>query len=510
MILGTVTNSSASAALAAKLAALDKNTQRTKMTTPALSTTLLHIPHNPTAKSTTTIKLSENSSATSKARLLLNNNDNNNTNNLDQTDTEEEEGDELSLSGDTNYDPIDSTTKSTSNNSPREVDALPPDLSLDHGDDTEVEVEEEDDEEETDFIKVSQHVPTSTEIRQINITTNSSSSIGQAEKTKAKSDLVLPQPEHSIGFNYRITIECKSLWNPEAICPVWDPETIKEHTMLYEEFKDMPGVFDEDDEDSYDIAMAPEYSDTIFEYMRELEFKYRPDPGYMKYQFELDWNVRGVLMDWLVRIHDHCNFLPETLFLTANYIDRFLSVKAVGQPKLQLVGIVALFVAAKYEEISCPTVPEIAYLVDGEYSTDDIIRAERYMIHLLEFNLGWPGPMSFLRRSSKADDYDSDTRTLAKYLLETTIMDLRFVGSPPSWLAAAAHNLSRKILDRGPWSKAHAYFSGYTEAQLQPAVEIMMDCCRDPLFHHRSIYNKYSHARFQWASLHVAHWISQN
>jgi hypothetical protein len=70
---------------------------------------------------------------------------------------------------------------------------------------------------------------------------------------------------------------------------------------------------------------------------------------------------------------------------------------------------------------------------------------------MLSFELGWPGPMSFLRRISKADDYDLETRTLAKYFLEVTIMDERFVGSPPSYLAAGAHCFARLMLKKGDW-----------------------------------------------------------
>lgn len=90
-------------------------------------------------------------------------------------------------------------------------------------------------------------------------------------------------------------------------------------------------------------------------------------------------------------------------------------------------------------------------MVDGGYSVEEILKAERFMLSMLGFELGWPGPMSFLRRVSKADDYDLDTRTLAKYFLELTIMDERFVASPPSFLAAGAHCLSRLILNKGDW-----------------------------------------------------------
>jgi hypothetical protein len=90
-------------------------------------------------------------------------------------------------------------------------------------------------------------------------------------------------------------------------------------------------------------------------------------------------------------------------------------------------------------------------MVDGAYTADEVLKAERFMLSMLQFELGWPGPMSFLRRISKADDYDLETRTLAKYFLEITVMDERFVSCAPSFLAAAAHCLARFMLKKGDW-----------------------------------------------------------
>ena len=176
-----------------------------------------------------------------------------------------------------------------------------------------------------------------------------------------------------------------------------------------------------------------------------------PNAHYMDNQHEIQWSMRAVLMDWLVQVHHRFNLLPETLFLCVNYIDRFLSCKVVSLGKLQLVGATAIFIAAKYEEINCPSIQEIVYMVDNGYSVDEILKAERFMLTMLQFELGWPGPMSFLRRISKADDYDLETRTLAKYFLEVTIMDERFIGSPPSFAAAASHCLARLMLRKGNW-----------------------------------------------------------
>lgn len=176
-----------------------------------------------------------------------------------------------------------------------------------------------------------------------------------------------------------------------------------------------------------------------------------PNPYYMDIQTDIQWSMRSVLMEWLVQVHQRFSLLPETLFLAVNYVDRFLSVKIVSLGKLQLVGATALFVAAKYEEINCPSVKEIAFMVNDGFTIEEILKAERFMLSMLQFELGWPGPMSFLRRISKADDYDLETRTLAKYFLEVTIIDERFVGSPPSFLAAGSHCLARLMLRKGDW-----------------------------------------------------------
>ncbi|KAJ5746341.1 hypothetical protein N7520_011523 [Penicillium odoratum] len=256
-------------------------------------------------------------------------------------------------------------------------------------------------------------------------------------------------------------------------------------------------------EDFYDTSMVAEYNSEIFLHLRQKEVSMLPIADYMANQAEIQWSMRAVLMDWLVQVHFRFALLPETLYLCVNYIDRFLSNKIVSLGKLQLVGATALFIAAKYEEITAPSVQEIVYMVDGGYTVDEILKAERFMLNILEFELGWPGPMSFLRRISKADDYDLETRTVAKYFIELTIMDERFVCTPPSFAAAGAHCLARLMLRKGCWTSAHAYYAGYTYVQLLPVITNMLDCCENQQSHHQAIYEKYLDRRFKRASLFV-------
>ncbi|KAJ1958237.1 B-type cyclin [Linderina pennispora] len=263
----------------------------------------------------------------------------------------------------------------------------------------------------------------------------------------------------------------------------------------------------EADVDPHDTSLIPEYGDDIFGYMRELEVKLMPDPNYMDRQHALSWSMRSILIDWLVQVHERFNLLPESLCLSINLIDRFLSTKEVTVNRLQLVGAVSLLLAAKYEETRVPSISDIIFMVENTYSADEIKKAERYLLRTLNFDLGWPGPLSYLRRISKANDYDAATRTLAKYLVEVTLIDERFIGVPSSKVAAVAHYLSMRFLGQTDWSRAHVFYAGYFESELLPLAQILVDLLMHPR-RHRSIYEKYSERRYMHASSFVYQWFT--
>ncbi|PPJ57215.1 hypothetical protein CBER1_02839 [Cercospora berteroae] len=344
---------------------------------------------------------------------------------------------------------------------------------------------------------------------QLYLQTQESQSIpGGASAVYASSTPVLDQyDEYDDDDQDYMTARSFGISDPtQDLTTIFNPQHTKKALVEIVEAKDHVEATrtQEDIEDEqWDTSMVAEYGDEIFEYMREMETRMSPNPFYMELQAEIQWSMRAVLVDWVVQVHQRFNLLPETLFLTINYIDRFLSCKVVSLGKLQLVGATAIFVAAKYEEVNCPTINEIIYMVDNGYTADELLKAERFMLSMLQFELGWPGPMSFLRRISKADDYDLETRTLAKYFLEVTIMDERFVGCKPSFLAAGAHCMARLMLRKGDWSKSHVYYSNYTFRQLHRLLWAMLECCQDAQKHHSAVFDKYTDKRYKRASTFV-------
>lgn len=211
------------------------------------------------------------------------------------------------------------------------------------------------------------------------------------------------------------------------------------------------GVKDLDSEDLEDPLMVAEYATEIFEYLRDLECKSIPNPNYMDHQDDLEWKTRGILVDWLVEVHTRFQLLPETLFLAINTVDRFLSEKVVQLDRLQLVGVTAMFVASKYEEVMSPYIGNFRKIADDGFTEREILEAEQFLLATLNYDLSYPNPMNFLRRISKADNYDIQCRTIGKYLTEISLLDHRFLAYRPSHVAAGAMYLARLILDRGEW-----------------------------------------------------------
>lgn len=267
---------------------------------------------------------------------------------------------------------------------------------------------------------------------------------------------------------------------------------------------------DLDAEDVDDPLMVAEYSEDIFEYLYKLQEKYMPYANYMDDQKEIGWQQRGLLMDWIIEIHTKLHLLPETLYLACNLVDRFMTLRVVNLDKIQLVGVTALLLAAKYEEVFPPALHYFAYLTGGNFDESDILGAEKFMLQVLDFELSYPNPLNFLRRISKADNYDVQSRSFGKYLLEISVVDHELLEHSPSLHAAAAMYVSRHILGRSEWTANLVHYSGeYEEAAVRPVAHKLVKYLSGPV-EHEALFKKYASKRFYKASMVARQWAKVN
>jgi hypothetical protein len=238
-------------------------------------------------------------------------------------------------------------------------------------------------------------------------------------------------------------------------------------------FKAFPNI---DREDRWDIQAMAEYVNDVYQYLFDIEKNYMPNIENAEQLASTNWKYRGVLVNWIIQAHYRLKMVPETLFMAINYLDRFLALREVSRDKIQLLGATALLVASKYEEVYPPPVNDFVYISDAFYTGDQFLHMERTLLKVLDFRLGIPTPLHFLRRISKAEDVNMDirTRTLGKYFMEVTLLYKRFIQYPPSMVGAASMWLARFMLKRGPWLPALEYHSHYTEQELRPLISDLL------------------------------------
>lgn len=188
----------------------------------------------------------------------------------------------------------------------------------------------------------------------------------------------------------------------------------------------------------------------------------------MPSQPDITEKMRTILVDWLVEIHKQFDLAPETLYLTINIIDRFLSVKAIPRRELQLLGIGALLIASKYEEIWAPEVNDLVRISDRAYSHDQVLAMEKTILGKLEWYLTVPTHYVFLVRFIKAAAIaDRRLEHMVYFLAELGLMNYSTVSYSLSVVAASAVYAARCTLGISPvWNGTLKLHTGYSESQI--------------------------------------------
>ncbi|KAG5381096.1 hypothetical protein IGI04_028938, partial [Brassica rapa subsp. trilocularis] len=262
-------------------------------------------------------------------------------------------------------------------------------------------------------------------------------------------------------------------------------------------------VMDIDSCDKKNPLAVVDYIDDIYDFYKKNECRSCVPPNYMENQPDINERMRGILVDWLIEVHYKFELMEETLYLTINLIDRFLAVHHhVARKKLQLVGVTAMLLACKYEEVSVPVVDDLILISDKAYTRREVLDMEKLMANTLQFNFCLPTPYVFMRRFLKAAQSDQKVELLSFFIVELCLVEYEMLQYAPSQLAASAIYTAHSTL-KGfeEWSRTCEFYTGYTEEKL-------MECSRKMAgLHHEAgtgkltgVYRKYNTSKFGYAS----------
>ncbi|XP_077230178.1 G2/mitotic-specific cyclin-2-like isoform X1 [Tasmannia lanceolata] len=262
-------------------------------------------------------------------------------------------------------------------------------------------------------------------------------------------------------------------------------------------------VPDIDSCDSKNPLAVVDYVEEIYTFYKQIENSSCVSPTYMSHQNDINEKMRAILIDWVIEVHYKFELMDEALFLTVNLIDRFLERQEVLRKKVQLVGVTALLLACKYEEVSAPAVDNLILISDsGAYTRDEVLAMEKLMINTLQFNMSVPTPYVFMRRFLKAAESDKKLELMSFFMIELCLVEYKMLSFRPSLLAAAAiYTAQCTMKGFKHWSRTSEWYSSYTEDQLRECSRLMVE------FHQKAaigkltgVHRKYSTFKFGCAA----------
>ncbi|CAH2044414.1 unnamed protein product [Thlaspi arvense] len=240
------------------------------------------------------------------------------------------------------------------------------------------------------------------------------------------------------------------------------------------------------DSNVQDPQLCSLYAASIYDSNHVAELEQRPSSSYMvQVQRDIDPNMRGILIDWLVEVSEEYRLASDTLYLTVNLIDRFLSHNYIEKHRLQLLGVTCMLISShrrKYEEICPPRLEEFCFITDNTYSRLEVLSMEIQVLSFLHFRLSVPTTKTFLRRFIQAAQVSDkvphiEMECLANYIAELTLVEYTFLRFLPSLVAASAVFLARWTLDQSnhPWNPTLQHYTRYETAALKNTVVAMED-----------------------------------
>ena len=175
------------------------------------------------------------------------------------------------------------------------------------------------------------------------------------------------------------------------------------------------------------ISFSGEYINDIYSNLLLDEKNLKPLYGYIQNQHDINEQMRAILIDWLIEVHYKFHLKDETLYQTVFIIDSYLSAFPILRAKLQLLGIAALLISCKAQEIYYPQLFELIDITDGAYIKDELVQMENHILKILSFNIISPTAIEFYNIISKAFNFDQKQYFLGKYFMESSLIDYQMI-----------------------------------------------------------------------------------
>jgi len=213
---------------------------------------------------------------------------------------------------------------------------------------------------------------------------------------------------------------------------------------MVEEITHTPAIFPTISPIPYWKSTAPEPYSSDIDHIKEASWDYQTQNNYLWERHDVTNHMRFTLMKWVCKVCSKFKLLPETYYLSVNIIDRFLAMNYVEKEFLQLIGITAMHIAAKFEEVYSPSILEWVHMSANSCKKQQILDMERVILESIQYKLNVPTAIHFLEKLIK--DSPENLQQFARKLLKNAMQQILALENRPSRMAKIVFDIATNTL----------------------------------------------------------------
>ena len=227
---------------------------------------------------------------------------------------------------------------------------------------------------------------------------------------------------------------------------------------------------------TFNYLYSEEYLEEIYTnlILDEKYSKLKIRNNYMKQQNDINEEMRAILVDWIIEVHNRFHFKRKTLFQTILIIDLYLSLRVIQKSRFQLLGIACLLISVKENEIFNPRLEEFVNITDNAYTKTELLNMEIHVLQTLNFDILFPTSEEFYDILSKFFNFNRVQHHLGEYFIDSSLVEYNMLKYNASIIAIACAYIVMKFYNIKGYKDLYS-----CKINGNSSKKIIKECARD-------------------------------
>ena len=159
---------------------------------------------------------------------------------------------------------------------------------------------------------------------------------------------------------------------------------------------------------------------------------------------EISPEMRAMVVDWLLEVHQIFHFQEKCLFTTIQIIDKYLSKIKINIDEFQLLALTALNIASKQEEVEYPILDNFITISKNTLTKKEMINMENKVLSTINYEILSPTILDFFQIFSTVCNLNPVEISQGLYIMNIILIDINMLKYKNSVLAFAVLEIIAK------------------------------------------------------------------